>query len=112
MAETGQKKKSPGMADVCKHSQCLLQSTCVSEAPVEFLFIYVAYMIPDKKSFFLLESCGHPGTMSNGQLSQCIVALIKTAFDRPGYLNYGGMGAIAAHELTVRSFCESLNLVV
>jgi endothelin-converting enzyme len=24
-----------------------------------------------------------------------------SAFNRPGYLNYGGMGAIAAHELTV-----------
>jgi len=27
-------------------------------------------------------------------------------FDRPGYLNYGGMGAIAAHELTVRLYDE------
>jgi endothelin-converting enzyme len=67
-------------------------------------FVYVAYISPDKRSFFQLESCDHPGTMFNGQLSRSIVAPIKFPFDRPGYLNYGGMGAIAAHELTVRFF--------
>lgn len=74
--------------------------------------IYVTYIILDKRSFFLLESCDHPGTMSNGPLLQSIVALIKTAFGRPGYLNYGGMGAISAHELTVHSLPSHQNLVV
>jgi hypothetical protein len=79
---------------------------------LQWKIFYVAYTYPDKRLFSQLELCGHPGTMFNGQLSRSIGAPIKTAYDRPGYLNYGGMGAIAAHELTVRSFSESPNLVV
>ncbi|KAG8802324.1 hypothetical protein FRC16_009920 [Serendipita sp. 398] len=83
MAKAWTFKEPLGMGDVCFNRECIFQPPC-----------------PRNR-----VSRGHYATtLVQLQMVTLIIARSKrlefdTLHERPGYLNYGGMGAIAAHEL-------------